>query len=445
MLLVAVSLLIGSVSCFYSTGDSVVVLNPANFDDKVMNSDSIWVVEFYAPWCGHCKALTPEWKKAGKALKGIVQIGAADVDQHKELGSKFGIQGFPTIKIFAGNKNKPVDYKGPRTAAGVIQEALRLATVLANDRLAGKGDSSSGGKSGGKSGGNKKGNPADVVELTSSIFNKEVLDSKDMWLVEFYAPWCGHCKKLAPEWASAATSLKGKVKLGAVDATQFGDLAQRYGVKGYPTIKYFPAGAKLDAEEYDGGRTAGDIVSWAEAKLEVFAEPPEIRELLNDEMFAEECREKGICLISILPDILDTGAEGRNNYLTTLKELGDKYKKRKWGWAWSFAGEQDKLEAAIEVGGAGYPTIVALNIKKNAVLHHRGGFSKDSINEFLQYVIAGRIAPAVLRKDVPKLRKATPWDGKDGQMPEEEDYSDLDDVDLDDIPVDEEGSGHSEL
>ena len=54
-------------------------------------------------------------------------------------------------------------------------------------------------------------------------------------------------------------------------------------------------------------------------------------QLLNDEIFAEECREKGICLISILPDILDTGAEGRNTYLTTLRELGDKYKKRKWG------------------------------------------------------------------------------------------------------------------
>ena len=62
-----------------------------------------------------------------------------------------------------------------RTAAGVIQEALRQATVVANDRLAGKGGSS-GGKSGGNKsgGGNKKGNPADVVELTSSIFDKEV-------------------------------------------------------------------------------------------------------------------------------------------------------------------------------------------------------------------------------------------------------------------------------
>lgn len=443
MLLVAISLLIGSASCFYSSGDNVEDLTPSNFDSKVTNDDSIWIVEFYAPWCGHCKALTPEYKKAAKSLKGIIKLGAADVDQHKELGGRFGIQGFPTIKIFAGDKSKPEEYKGPRNAAGMIAEALRLATVVANDRMAGRGKSSSGGNKSG--GGSKKGNPADVVELTDSIFNKEVLDSKDMWLVEFYAPWCGHCKKLAPEWASAATSLKGKVKLGAVDATQFGELAGRYGVKGYPTIKYFPAGAKLDAEEYDGGRTASDIVAWAESKLEEFAEPPEIKELLNDDVFTEECREHGICIVSILPDILDTGAAGRNEYLETLRQLGDKYKKRKWGWAWSFAGEQDKLQEALEVGGAGYPALVALNIKKNAVLHHRGGFSKDSINEFLQYVIAGRIAPAVLRKEVPKLRKATPWDGKDGQMPEEEDWSDLDDVELDDIDAEPSGSAKTEL
>lgn len=62
-------------------------------------------------------------------------------------------------------------------------------------------------------------NPKDVIELTDENFDKIVLNSEDMWLVEFYAPWCGHCKNLAPEWATAATQLKGKVKLGALDAT----------------------------------------------------------------------------------------------------------------------------------------------------------------------------------------------------------------------------------
>lgn len=58
-----------------------------------------------------------------------------------------------------------------------------------------------------------------VIELTDENFDKTVLNSEDMWLVEFYAPWCGHCKNLAPEWAAAASELKGKVKLGALDAT----------------------------------------------------------------------------------------------------------------------------------------------------------------------------------------------------------------------------------
>lgn len=61
-------------------------------------------------------------------------------------------------------------------------------------------------------------NPGPVIELTASNFKKEVVDDKDsMWLVEFYAPWCGHCKQLAPSWELAAKHLKGVVKMGAVD------------------------------------------------------------------------------------------------------------------------------------------------------------------------------------------------------------------------------------
>jgi len=52
----------------YTSTDDVVQLTSANFD-QVMKSDELWLIEFYAPWCGHCKSLAPEWKKAAKALK----------------------------------------------------------------------------------------------------------------------------------------------------------------------------------------------------------------------------------------------------------------------------------------------------------------------------------------------------------------------------------------
>jgi len=81
-----------------------------------------------------------------------------------------------------------------------------------------------------------------VYVLDTSNFDSLVLGSKDIWLVEFYAPWCGHCKKLEPEWNDAASKLKGTVKLGKVDATVETSLASRFGVKGYPTIKVFDYG-----------------------------------------------------------------------------------------------------------------------------------------------------------------------------------------------------------
>ena len=68
------------------------------------------------------------------------------------------------------------------------------------------------------------------MELTDGNFEELVLGSDDMWLVEFFAPWCDHCKNLAPHWASAATELKGKVKLGALDATVNTVIAGRFQV-----------------------------------------------------------------------------------------------------------------------------------------------------------------------------------------------------------------------
>ena len=93
----------------------------------------------------------------------------------------------------------------------------------------------SSGDSGSKSGGEKKKSapPADdrdVVVLSDANFDHTIFGSKDIWMVEFYAPWCGHCKALEPEWNTVATAMKGKVKFAKVDATENEQLARRFGV-----------------------------------------------------------------------------------------------------------------------------------------------------------------------------------------------------------------------
>ena len=69
-----------------------------------------------------------------------------------------------------------------------------------------------------------------MVKLTKDNFKKLVIDSDDLWLVEFFAPWCGHCKNLAPAWEEAAGKLKGVVRVGAVDMTTDQDVGAPYNV-----------------------------------------------------------------------------------------------------------------------------------------------------------------------------------------------------------------------
>ena len=71
------------------------------------------------------------------------------------------------------------------------------------------------------------------------------------------------------------------MNLGALDATQHASVSNDYGVRGYPTIKYFPAGS-TEPEDYEGGRTADDIVAWAEEKAAEDVAPPEVSNIYTN-------------------------------------------------------------------------------------------------------------------------------------------------------------------
>jgi len=95
-------------------------LGPDSFD-KTINENELTLVEFFAPWCGHCKALAPEYAKAAEELVGNpAKLASVDCIDHKDLCSKYGVRGFPTIKLFRPGGKAPVDYDQARKADAIV-------------------------------------------------------------------------------------------------------------------------------------------------------------------------------------------------------------------------------------------------------------------------------------------------------------------------------------
>lgn len=112
-------------SAFYSDNGPVVKLTQQNFKELVLNDkNGMWLVEFYAPWCGHCKNLAPSWELAAKQLKGVVNVGAVDMTTDENVGRPYNIQGFPTLKFFGNSKDSPIAYEGGRDADSIRTWAL---------------------------------------------------------------------------------------------------------------------------------------------------------------------------------------------------------------------------------------------------------------------------------------------------------------------------------
>ena len=229
--------------------DGVKELTPDNFDE-VVGKDVASLVFFKAPWCGHCKALVPELTKLGKAVAGNKNIVVAkvDADAHSGLGSRFGVSGFPTIKFFPAGSLTPEDYNGGRDAKAFIKflnEKANAGLFLPFEHK-----------------------PAVQIEGLSQYTKVTKDASKKLVFVKNYAPWCGHCKSMAPAWDKLAEIFKNEPTVTIADcdcdAAVNKPVAEAVGVQGFPTIKFYQEGG--EAQDYQGGRTLEDLVAFVNEK-----------------------------------------------------------------------------------------------------------------------------------------------------------------------------------
>lgn len=221
----------------------VLILGDNNFDAALASNDEI-MVEFYAPWCPHCIKLSPEYDIAAAKLKSNnIKIGKVDCTQHRDLCQKHDISGYPTLKIFVKGEDEPRKYDGALTADAIVSKMLH--EPLSEPIPESQGD-------------NKK--------IVAKNFDDLVMNSDADVFIKFYAPWCGHCKAMAPTWEEFATAHKDDKDLiiGDYDATANELQLDSYKemVKGYPSLLWIPKGDKQNPVKYQGGRDIDDLEKW---------------------------------------------------------------------------------------------------------------------------------------------------------------------------------------
>jgi len=294
----------------------------------------------------------PDMEKLATDYKSSRSVGVFVVDcttGGQGLCGKYGVQGYPTIKIFKfkeGSK-QPTDYNGARDYNGI-----------------------------------KKFIDTNLAGPECSLEDKE---------------GCTPAERKILEESEVMSAADRRAKLTEMEEQ----------------IKEKKKRAKeLEKEVKEVGKT-----------LELFKlggqKPDRVMQLVNDAEFRENCEHR-TCVLAFLPHILDGGAAARKEF---LKPVEDVFKKAKGdghpvGFMWLQGGDQFDMEEKMALS-FGFPALVAVNVKKERYGVHRGKFDKDSLSQFLSQMMIGRVPLQVLPKGL-KWAKSDPWDGKDGEMPVEE-------------------------
>jgi len=198
-----------------SMNPSVEELTPETFRSQVggKTSDQLWLVDFFAPWCGPCRQLAPEWKRLAKSIMGIARVGSVDCQEFSEFcRSEMNIEGYPTIRLY------PLESTGAKRFMeydSYWRDAQSLKAWVFQTL------------------------PSTVTVLTQKKFYSSVLPSSQPWIIDFYAPWCGHCRHFEPQFEQVSRKMGTKVKAGKVNCDVERNLCQNLGIDGYPTVRVY--------------------------------------------------------------------------------------------------------------------------------------------------------------------------------------------------------------
>ncbi|KAL7314527.1 hypothetical protein PS15m_006087 [Mucor circinelloides] len=209
--------------------------NLNDVDPKKVTSfkDGAFVVEYYSPDCTHCTAFESKWDQLVKDHQDITTFARVNCANYKKFCSEMGISRIPTLQSnYNGGEWK--QYVGD-FSIDTVDKFIRNSEIKRNEH--------------GKN-----------VELTESSQLKTIIESKEPWFVKFYAPWCTHCKHLAPTWEKLAKKLQGKVNVAEVNCEDNRALCQEYKIAGLPTLNYFVHGASL---KYTGERKLEKLLDYA--------------------------------------------------------------------------------------------------------------------------------------------------------------------------------------
>jgi protein disulfide-isomerase-like protein len=233
-----VSMCAVSASAADDTDSAVLVLTPDNFESTLKDATKPVFIKFYAPWCGHCKKMAPAYEELATKIGDKAIIAHIDASAHKDFNKKYGVRGFPTLLVFRdGDKAEPEKHTGGRSVAAMEAFVLNGGKPAPSPAAAADDSDSA------------------VLVLTPDNFESTLKDATKPVFIKFYAPWCGHCKKMAPAYEELATKIGDKAIIAHIDASAHKDFNKKYGVRGFPTLLMFRDGDKAEPEKHTGGRS----------------------------------------------------------------------------------------------------------------------------------------------------------------------------------------------